>query len=239
MASVERASEHPLAMAIVMAAQERKLALSPVTDFDSPLGKGVVGTVGGLAVVSGSAKFLGEHAIDTAPLAAVAEAQRKKAATVIFVGVGGKLAGFVAVADPIKSSTPQALQGLKSAGVHVVMLTGDGKTTAEAVGRELGIDEVVAEVLPEDKAAVVKRLQAQGRVVAMAGDGVNDAPALVQATVGVALKRQAHALPQLSLACRRKLASLGSRQSLGLALSRNRHARHPRRQDLIQTFTAG
>ena len=187
LASVERASEHPLAMAIVMDAQERKLALSPVTDFDSPVGKGVVGTVGGLDVVSGSAKFLGEQAIDTAPLATSAEAQRKKAATVVFVAIGGKLAGFVAIADPIKSTTPQALQGLKSAGLRVVMLTGDGKTTAEAVGRELGIDEVVAEVFPEDKAAVVKRLQAQGRVVAMAGDGVNDAPALAQATVGVAM----------------------------------------------------
>jgi Cu+-exporting ATPase len=187
LASVERASEHPLAMAIVLDAQQRKLALSPVTDFDSPVGKGVVGTVGGVAVVSGGAQFLAEHSVDTAPLATSAETQRQKAATVIFVAVGGQLAGFVAIADPIKSTTPQALQGLRSAGVHVVMLTGDGQTTAEAVGRELGIDEVVAEVFPEDKAAVVKRLQAQGRVVAMAGDGVNDAPALAQATVGVAM----------------------------------------------------
>lgn len=187
LASVERASEHPLAMAIVVDAQERKLALSPVTDFDSPVGKGVVGSVEGQAVVSGSAKFLAEHAIETASLAPAAEAQRAKAATVIFVGIGGKLAGFAAIADPIKSTTPQALQGLKAAGVRIVMLTGDGKTTAEAVGRELGIDEVVAEVFPEDKAAVVKRLQSEGRIVAMAGDGVNDAPALAQATVGVAM----------------------------------------------------
>jgi Cu+-exporting ATPase len=187
LASVERASEHPLAMAIVLDAQQRKLALSPVTDFDSPVGKGVVGTVGGVAVVSGGAQFLAEHSVDTAPLATSAETQRQKAATVIFVAVGGQLAGFVAIADPITSTTPQALHGLRSAGVPVVMLTGDGKTTAEAVGRELGIDEVVAEVFPEDKAAVVKRLQAQGRVVAMAGDGVNDAPALAQATVGVAM----------------------------------------------------
>jgi len=187
LASVERASEHPLAMAIVMDAQERKLPLSPVTDFDSPVGKGVVGKVDDLVVVSGSPKFLGEYAINTASQAQAAEAQRQKAATVIFVGVGGRLAGFVAIADPIKATTRQALQGLKQAGMRVVMLTGDGKTTAEAVARQLGIDEVVAEVFPEDKAAVVKRLQGEGRVVAMAGDGVNDAPALAQATVGVAM----------------------------------------------------
>ncbi|HEX6703776.1 MAG TPA: copper-translocating P-type ATPase [Albitalea sp.] len=187
LASVERASEHPLAMAIVMDALERKLSLAPVTDFDSPVGKGVIGTVGGQAIVSGSAKFLAEHGIDTGSLTTSAERQRQKAATVIFVGIGGKLAGLVAIADPIKATTRQALQGLRGAGVRVVMLTGDGKTTAEAVGRELGIDEVVADVLPQDKAAVVKRLQAEGRVVAMAGDGVNDAPALAQATVGVAM----------------------------------------------------
>ncbi|MBX3620778.1 MAG: copper-translocating P-type ATPase [Rhizobacter sp.] len=187
LASVERASEHPLAMAIVMDAQERKLALTPVSDFDSPVGKGVIGTVDGQVIVSGSSKFLSEHNIATESLATAAEAQRQKAATVIFVGIGGKLAGFVAIADPIKPTTPQALKALQAAGVRVVMLTGDGKTTAEAVGRELGIDEVVAEVFPEDKAAVVKRLQSEGRVVAMAGDGVNDAPALAQATVGVAM----------------------------------------------------
>jgi Cu+-exporting ATPase len=187
LASVERASEHPLAMAIVMDAQERRLPLSPVADFDSPVGKGVVGTIDRQRVISGSAKFLAEHGMDTAGLGSTAEAQRQKAATVIFVGIGGRLAGFVAIADPIKATTPQALRALRAAGVRVVMLTGDGKTTAEAVGRELGIDDVVAEVLPEDKAAVVKRLQAEGRGVAMAGDGVNDAPALAQATVGVAM----------------------------------------------------
>lgn len=187
LASVERASEHPLAMAIVMDARERKLALAPVSDFDSPVGKGVIGTVDGQVIVSGSAKFLSEHSIATESLATTADAQRQKAATVIFVGIGGRLAGFVAIADPIKATTPQALKALQEAGVRVVMLTGDGKTTAEAVGRELGIDEVVAEVFPEDKAAVVKRLQGEGRVVAMAGDGVNDAPALAQATVGVAM----------------------------------------------------
>jgi len=187
LASVERASEHPLAMAIVMDAQQRRLALSPVTDFDSPVGKGVVGTVADVAVVSGSAKFLAEHSMATSALEKNADGLRQQAATVIFVGVGGKLAGFVAIADPIKATTPQALQALQAAGVRVVMLTGDGKTTAQAVGRQLGIDDVVADVLPQDKAAVVKRLQAEGRVVAMAGDGVNDAPALAQATVGVAM----------------------------------------------------
>jgi len=187
LASVERASEHPLAMAIVTAAADRRLALSPVTDFDSPVGKGVVGTVDGHAVVCGSPNFLAEHRIDTATLSAAAEGRRQQAATVIFVGVDGKLAGFAAIADPIKASTRSALQALKAARVRVVMLTGDGRTTAEAVGRELGIDEVVAEVFPEDKAAVVRRLQAEGRVVAMAGDGVNDAPALAQATVGIAM----------------------------------------------------
>ena len=187
LASVERASEHPLAMAIVMDAQARKLQLSPVTDFDSPVGKGVVGTVDGQAVVSGSARFLAEHGIDTARLADSAESQRQQAATVIFVAVAGRLAGYVAIADPIKATTPQALATLKEAGIRIVMLTGDGKTTAEAVGRQLGIDEVVAEVFPEDKADVVNRLRSEGRVVAMGGDGVNDAPGLSSADVGIAM----------------------------------------------------
>jgi Cu+-exporting ATPase len=187
LASVERASEHPLALAIVTDALERKLALSPVVDFDSPVGKGVVGTVVGRLVVSGSGKFLAEHDIDVASLDGAAEGQRSKAATVIFVGVAGKLAGFVGIADPIKGTTPQALEALRAAGIRIVMLTGDGKTTAEAVGRQLGIDEVVADVFPEDKAAVVKRLRDEGRVVAMGGDGVNDAPALSAADVGLAM----------------------------------------------------
>ncbi len=187
LASVERASEHPLALAIVNDALQRKLALTPVTDFDSPVGKGVVGQVDGVQVISGSAKFLTEQGIDATPLSVAAEVQRAQAATVIFVGLNGKLAGFAAIADPIKPTTRQALQALKAAGVRIVMLTGDGKTTAEAVGRELGIDEVVAEVFPEDKATVVQRLKSEGRVVAMAGDGVNDAPALAAAEVGIAM----------------------------------------------------
>jgi Cu+-exporting ATPase len=187
LASVERASEHPLAAAIVAEARDRKLTLSSVSDFDSPVGKGVVGVVDGSRVVCGSAKFLAEEGIDAAALAAEAESQRSRSATVIFVGLDGRLAGFVAIADPIKATTPQALKALRDAGVRIVMLTGDGKTTAEAVGRELGIDEVIADVFPEDKASVVQRLKAEGRVVAMAGDGVNDAPALAAADVGIAM----------------------------------------------------
>ena len=187
LASVERASEHPLAMAVVNDALQRRLSLSPVTDFDSPVGKGVVGTVDGARIVSGSARFLAEQGIEVGPLAEAAERQRLKAATVIFVGKDSHLAGFVAIADPIKPTTPQALQALKAAGIRIVMLTGDGRTTAEAVGRELGIDEVVAEVFPEDKARVVQQLKREGRVPAMAGDGVNDAPALAAADVGIAM----------------------------------------------------
>jgi Cu+-exporting ATPase len=187
LASVERASEHPLAAAIVADALERKLTLSPVTDFDSPVGKGVIGAVDGVQVVCGSAKFLAEHAIDVGAADQDAEPIRAKAATVIFVGIGGRLAGFVGIADPIKASTAQAIASLRKSKIRVVMLTGDGKTTAQAVARELGIDEVVAEVLPEDKASVVQRLKREGRIVAMAVDGVNDAPALAAADVGIAM----------------------------------------------------
>jgi Cu+-exporting ATPase len=187
LASVERASEHPLAMAVVAAAKEAGLSLSAVDDFDSPVGKGVRGTVDGRTLLSGSARFLGEHGIDTQPMDAAAEALRAKAASVIFVAIDGRLAGLVAIADPVKASTPAAIRALKAAGIRLVMLTGDGKTTAQAVARELGIDEVVAEVFPKDKAAVIQRLKAEGRVVAMAGDGVNDAPALAEADVGIAM----------------------------------------------------
>ena len=187
LASVERASEHPLAAAIVADAQQRKLALSTVQDFDSPVGKGVVGLVDGTQVVCGSAKFLAEHGMDVGSLGDEAEAVRAKAATVIFVGLDGKLAGFVGIADPIKASTAQAIQALRKENIRVVMLTGDGNTTAQTVARELGIDEVIADVLPQDKSLVVQRLKSEGRVVAMAGDGVNDAPALAAADVGIAM----------------------------------------------------
>jgi Cu+-exporting ATPase len=187
LASVERASEHPLAAAIVADALEKKLPLSPAQDFDSPVGKGVVGMVDGTHVVCGSAKFLAEHGIDIASLAAEAEALRAKAATVMFVALDGKLAGFVGIADPIKPTTRQAIGALRRENIRLVMLTGDDKTTAEAVSKELGIDEVIANVLPQDKGLVVQRLKSEGRVVAMAGDGVNDAPALAAADVGIAM----------------------------------------------------
>ncbi len=186
-ASVERASEHPLALAIVAAADKQGIATAPVADFDSPTGKGALGTVEGRRVVLGNAAFLTEHGIDPARLADQADKLREDGATVIFAGIGGKAAGAIAIADPVKTSTPEALAGLRAAGIRVVMLTGDNWTTAKAVARRLGIDEVEAEVLPDQKSAVVQRYKADGRVVAMAGDGVNDAPALAAADVGIAM----------------------------------------------------
>jgi heavy metal translocating P-type ATPase len=186
-ASLERASEHPLAAAIVAAAAERKLALAAAQDFDSPTGMGVVGTVDGRAVALGSRRLVEDRGIDTAALAAEADALRRDGATVIFVAVDGRAAGMLAIADPVKATTPEAVQALRAAGVRVVMLTGDNRTTAEAVARKLGIDAVEAEVLPDQKAAVVAKLRQEGRVVAMAGDGVNDAPALAAADVGIAM----------------------------------------------------
>ena len=186
-ASVERASEHPLALAIVAAADKQGIATAPVADFDSPTGKGALGTVEGRRVVLGNAAFLTEHGIDPARLADQADKLREDGATVIFAGIGGKAAGAIAIADPVKTSTPEALAGLRAEGIRVVMLTGDNWTTAKAVARRLGIDEVEAEVLPDQKSAVVQRYKADGRVVAMAGDGVNDAPALAAADVGIAM----------------------------------------------------
>jgi Cu+-exporting ATPase len=186
-ASVERASEHPLAAAIVQAAAERKIGLVPVRGFDSPTGKGAIGLVEGKRIVLGNARFMQELAIDVQPLAAQAETLRQDGATVIFMAVDGKVAALLAIADPVKSTTPQALAALKADGIGVVMLTGDNRTTAEAVARKLGIADVEAEVLPDQKSAVVEKLRKAGRVVAMAGDGVNDAPALAAAEVGIAM----------------------------------------------------
>ncbi len=186
-ASAERPSEHPLAIAIVEAAEKRGIATAPVSEFDSPTGKGALGTVEGKRVVLGSAKFLAEHGIDVAPLAEQADKLREDGATAIFAGIDGKVAGAIAIADPVKATTPEALAGLKAEGICVVMLTGDNWTTARAVARQLGIDEVEAEVLPEQKSAVVEKFKREGRVVAMAGDGVNDAPALAAADVGIAM----------------------------------------------------
>ena len=186
-ASLERASEHPLAAAIVDAAKERGLALAEAQDFDSPVGKGVTGTVEGRALVIGSHRIMTEAGIDTAAQAAEAETLRAEGGTVIFVAIDGRVAGLLTISDPVKQTTPRAIKSLKSAGIRVVMLTGDNKTTAQAVARRLGIDEVEAEVLPEDKSVVVSKFRSQGRVVAMAGDGVNDAPALAAADVGIAM----------------------------------------------------
>ncbi|MPZ56141.1 MAG: cadmium-translocating P-type ATPase [Rhizobiales bacterium] len=186
-ASVERASEHPLAQAIVKAAEERNLALAEVGGFDSPTGKGVVGMVEGKRILLGNAKFLAELDVATATLDAEAERLRQDGATAIFIAVDGKASGVIAIADPVKPTTADALKVLTGDGIRVVMLTGDNRTTALAVARRLGITEVEAEVLPEQKSAVVERLRREGRVVAMAGDGVNDAPALAAADVGIAM----------------------------------------------------
>jgi len=186
-ASVERGSEHPLAAAIVAAAAERKLDLSPVSGFDSPAGKGVTGTVDGKQLVLGNARFLGELNIDTSVVAAEAERLRGDGATAVFLAVAGKPAGVIAIADPVKATTPDALKALAADGIRVVMLTGDNRTTAQAVARRLGITEVEAEVLPDQKNAVVEKLRREGHTVAMAGDGVNDAPALAAAEVGIAM----------------------------------------------------
>jgi len=186
-ASLERASEHPLAAAIVHGAQEKSLALAAVSDFRSYTGKGVAGNVEGHAVVLGNLKLFEEQKIDAGELPARAEALRNDGQTVMLLAIDGKAAGLLGVADPIKSSTLEAIRALHQEGIQIIMLTGDNRTTAEAVAKKLGIDRVEAEVLPEQKAAIVKQLQAQGRFVAMAGDGINDAPALAQAQVGIAM----------------------------------------------------
>jgi Cu+-exporting ATPase len=186
-ASVERASEHPLAAAIAAAAEARNLSLGTASDFNAPTGKGALGSVDGRRVVIGNARFLSEQGIDIAALKGAADDLRKEGATAIFVGVDGKAAGVIAIADPVKASTPAALKALRDDGIRVVMLTGDNRTTAAAIARKLGITEVEAEVLPEEKSAVVDKLKREGRIVAMAGDGVNDAPALAAADVGIAM----------------------------------------------------
>ncbi|EQB10791.1 MULTISPECIES: copper-transporting P-type ATPase [Sphingobium] len=186
-AGIERASEHPLAQAIVAHAQVRGMALPDVSAFDSPTGKGARGVVDGKKVALGNAAFLGELGIDVSSLTSRADEMRRDGATAIYVGIDDRVAGIFAIADPVKPTTAQALEALRGEGIRVVMLTGDNKTTAQAVARALGIDEVEADVLPDQKSAVVARLKGEGRVVAMAGDGVNDAPALAAADVGIAM----------------------------------------------------
>ena len=186
-AAVEKPSEHPLAEAIVRAAEARGLAIPKVMGFDSPTGKGAYGMVERKRVTLGSAAFLKELGVDVAPLAEKAEALRRDGATAIFMSVNGKPAAVIAIADPVKATTPAALKALTDEGIRIVMLTGDNRTTALAVAKRLGITDVEADVLPEGKAAVVERYRASGKVVAMAGDGVNDAPALAAADVGIAM----------------------------------------------------
>ena len=186
-ASLERSSEHPLAAAIVRSATERGLALAEPEGFASPVGKGVTGIVDGRKLVIGNRRIISEAGVDTTSLDASADRLRQEGATAIFVAIDGKAAGIIAIADPIKATTPSVISALKEAGIRIVMLTGDNATTAKAVAQKLGIADVEAEVLPEDKGEVVERLRAQGRVVAMAGDGVNDAPALAAADVGIAM----------------------------------------------------
>lgn len=186
-ASVERASEHPLADAIVRAAKERDLTLANVEEFDSPTGKGVTGKIDGRNVLLGNVGYLQSLRVETRSIEAQAEALRSDGATVINIAVDGQAAGLFAIADPVKPSTPAALKALSDEGIRVIMLTGDNRTTASAVAKRLGISDVEAEVLPDQKSAVVVKLQKEGRIVAMAGDGVNDAPALAAADVGIAM----------------------------------------------------
>ena len=186
-AGVERASEHPLARAVVDAAERANLAVPEVTEFDAPVGKGARGTVETHRVVLGSAGFLSSQGLDTSSLSTAADQLRANGATAIFVGVDDEVAGIFAIADPVKETTPKALEALRAEGIEVIMLTGDNRVTAEAVGRTLGIERVEAEVLPDHKSDIVGALRQAGRVVAMAGDGVNDAPALAAADVGLAM----------------------------------------------------
>ena len=186
-ASLERGSEHPLAAAIVTGAEARGVQLTNAEHFESVTGKGVKGRLDGRAVALGNRPLMDDVGADVGALADAADALRREGQTVMFVAVDGRSAGFVGVADPIKETTPEAIRQLHEERLQVVMLTGDNRTTAEAVAKKLGIDDVIPEVLPDQKADVIKRLQREGRVVAMAGDGINDAPALAQAQVGIAM----------------------------------------------------
>ncbi|AKM11521.1 heavy metal translocating P-type ATPase [Croceicoccus naphthovorans] len=186
-AGVEQASEHPLALAIIAEAERRGIDPPEVENFDSPTGKGAMGTIEGSRVLLGNATFLIERGVDPGPAASDADLLRQDGATAILIAIDHKVAGIIAIADAVKATTPDALKALRAEGIRLLMLTGDNRTTAEAVARSLGIDEVEADVLPDRKSAVVERLRAQGHVVAMAGDGVNDAPALAAADVGIAM----------------------------------------------------
>jgi Cu+-exporting ATPase len=186
-ASLEALSEHPLASAILRAARDKNLKPSPVENFDSPVGKGAIGRVNGQEIAIGHAAFLAAQNVSTQNLTDQADALRRSGATIVFLAVDGLCAGMIAIADPVKATTPAALQALMREGLRIVMLTGDNLTTAQAVAQQLGLTNIEAEVLPEQKRAVIERLRAKGHIVAMAGDGVNDAPALAAADVGIAM----------------------------------------------------
>jgi len=186
-ASLERSSEHPLAAAIVNAAKDRGAATQEPADFASVTGKGVTGKIGGRSLALGNAKLMADLGISFGDLELKADALRGDGATALFLAIDGKPGGVIAIADPIKATTQAALESLRNYGIRIVMLTGDNKTTAEAVARKLAIKKVEADVLPQDKNRIVKKLTAEGRIVAMAGDGVNDAPALAEASVGIAM----------------------------------------------------
>lgn len=186
-ASLEQSSEHPLAAAVVVAAKEKNIALDAPSDFSSATGMGVTGKVAGRTVALGNARLMADQRIEVGGLAEKADELRRRGATALFVSVDGTPGGIIAIADQIKPTTRTALDSLRAEGIHIIMLTGDNRTTAEAVARQLGIDDVEADVLPEDKNRIVRKLRAEGKIVAMAGDGVNDAPALAEADVGIAM----------------------------------------------------
>ena len=240
-ASVERSSEHPLAGAIVRHAESRGLALSRSESFAATPGRGATGVVDGRAVAVGNALLMSDWGLDVAPLAADAERLSGEAKTAVFVAVDGQVAGLLAIADPLRSTSRDAVARLLALGLDVVMLTGDNRRTADAVARQAGIPRVVAEVLPDGKVAEVKRLQAEGRVVAMVGDGINDAPALAQADVGIAIgtgtdvaveaadialvRGDLHGLGRCHRALAPHHADDAPEPVLGLRLQRDRHSR--------------
>jgi Cu+-exporting ATPase len=231
-ASLERSSEHPLAAAIAAAAKQRGLAMQDVVDFSSVTGKGVTGKIGARQVAVGNARLLEDLGVAGAGLETKAEELRREGATAMFVAAGGRPAGVIAVADPIKATTAAALASLRAAGLRIVMLTGDNRTTARAVAAKLGITEVEAEILPEQKNEIVRRLRSEGHVVAMAGDGVNDAPALAEADVGVAMGTGTDVAMQSAgvTLVKGDLAGIARAQALSRATMRNI------RQNLVLAF---
>ena len=231
-ASLEQSSEHPLAAAIVAAARDRGLPIGPATDFTSVTGEGVTGKVDGRSVALGNARLMTDLGINVVDLEHKASELRRDGATALFLSISGQLGGVVAIADPIKATTPAALESLRKAGMRIVMLTGDNKVTAEAIARKLGIQEFEADVLPQDKSRIVRNLTEQGRMVAMAGDGVNDAPALAEAAVGIAMGTGTE------VAIRSAGITLvkGDLASIGRAIALSRATMRNIRQNLVFAF---